>query len=100
MKPREFHLYMGNLDLDTAADFVVKCVEEKGSGINILASEIVHSKRFNHTRSVAAHVVIDVKDKQKALDPSNWPEGIVIRPWRQQRNGTSKYNNNGWGTDW
>jgi hypothetical protein len=84
-KPKEFHLYIGNLDISTEAKYIEQCINEKGSGINILDVEIVKTKRFNPIRSVAAHVIIDIKDKAKAMDPENWPENITIRPWWQKR---------------
>ena len=84
-KPREFHLYIGNLDIDTKSDFIQQCIVEKGTNIRVLSSDIVRSSRFEHLRSVAAHVVIDARDKDKALQPDSWPEDITIRPWHVKR---------------
>ena len=82
MQTNEFHLYMGNLDVDTEESFVEKCVKESGSGINIISCKMVPSKRFMLIGSIAARVVIDAKDRHKALEAGNWYEGITIRPWR------------------
>jgi hypothetical protein len=68
------------LDVNTESDFVKQCVLENGSGFSIMSSEIVRSSRTDRYRSVAANVVIDAKDKNKALDAGSWPEGIIIRP--------------------
>ena len=57
---------MGNLDVDSEESFVEKCVKESSSGINIVSCEMVRSKRYTRIRSIAAHVVIDAKDRQKA----------------------------------
>ena len=98
IKPKEFHLYIINLDVDTEATFIEQCVDEKGSQISVLDAEIVKSKRFNRVRSVAAHVIIDVKDKAKARDPENWPEGVKICPWRQKRQSEDMHSK--YGSDW
>ena len=57
---------MENLDVDTEESFVEKCVKESGSGINIISCKLVRSKRFTRIRSIAAHIVIDTKNRQKA----------------------------------
>ena len=84
-KPKEFHLYLGNLDIDAESNFIRHCVEARGTCIIIVNCEIVKSSRFEHLRSVAAHIVIDARHKEKALLPDSWEEGITIRSWRMRR---------------
>ena len=44
---------------------------------------------------VCAHVTVNFLDKDKALSPDSWPDGIAVRQWRQRR--TNR--NLGWGND-
>ena len=71
VQTKEFHLYMGNLDVDAEESSVEKCIKESGSGINIISYEMVRSKRFTCIRSIAAYIMIDAKDRQEALQAGN-----------------------------
>jgi hypothetical protein len=84
--PRETHVYVGNLDLGSTSDQVKSYVEKRG--LRVLKCEIVHSKRFTNTRSLAAHVTVDSRDKEKALLADTWPLDTTIRAWIQPRRRT------------
>ena len=92
-KPRELHIYLGNLDNDTTADDIRDYVQANTISVRILACDIVHSSRFEETRSCSAHVTVNFLDKDKALSPDSWPDGSTVRQWRQRR--TNR--NLGWG---
>ena len=40
-QPREFYLYLGNLDMNTESDFIQECINEKQIGIHLLSCKIV-----------------------------------------------------------
>jgi hypothetical protein len=84
-KPREFHLHLGNLELNTTADQIKDFVDNNNIPICILSCEIVRSTRWEEPRSLSAHVVINILDKEKALVPESWPDDVTVRPWRQRR---------------
>jgi hypothetical protein len=82
-KPKEFHLYVGNLDVNSTEDQVKENLLPHS--IRILSCNIIRSSRYSDVRSVSAHLVIDAKDKDKAFSSDIWPSDALIRPWRQQR---------------
>jgi hypothetical protein len=84
-KPRVFHLYIGNLDLDATPEKICSYVEANNVPVRILSCEIVHSSRFKEERALAAHVAINALDKDNAFSPLSWPCDVVIRPWRRLR---------------
>lgn len=84
-RPKEFHIYLGNLDLDTTEEQIKNYAESTSVPIRILSCEIVHSKRFVEERALAAHVVINANDKDKAFQSQSWPADVIMRPWRRPK---------------
>ena len=82
-RPKEFHLYVGNLDPSSTMEQIRDNLTPHG--VRVLSCDIVKSSRFTDLRSVAAHVVIDAKDKDTAFSSIIWPTAVTIRSWRQQR---------------
>lgn len=96
-EPRAFHLYVGNLDTSSEPSDVFDYLKE--GGVKVLNCEMVHSSRPSDDyppRASSAHVVIDVLDKEKALSPSSWETGIIVRPWRFPRKNWFHNDNNRW----
>jgi hypothetical protein len=81
--PRPFDLYVGNLDVDSTAEQVKENLMLHK--LRVLSCDIVRSSRFTDVRSVAAHVVLDARDKDKAFNPEFWPSDLTVRPWRHAR---------------
>ena len=65
--------------------------------IRILNCEIVRSTRFGPSRAAAAHVTIDVRDREAALNPANWPVEAAVRFWRRS-NESARDEWHNWGT--
>ena len=89
-EPKAF-LYVGNLDISNNAGAVSNYLEE--ANIKVLACETVCSRRSSDDyfpRATSVHVVIDVKDKEKALSPATWKTDIVVHPWRLHVNSRIK----------
>ncbi len=84
-QPKEFHLYIGNLDVNASEEGIREFLLDNNIAIHLLSCEIVKSSRTSNLRAVAAHAVIDRRDKDLAFEADSWPEGVVIRPWRQPR---------------
>jgi hypothetical protein len=100
-QPREFHLYVGNLDVKATEDGLKEYVRANNSPIRVLSCEIVRSSRPGTPRAVAAHVVINQQDKTKAFDPKIWPKDVTIRAWRQPKTRFEPHRHNRWDTwDW
>ena len=70
-RPHEFHLHLGNLELDTSADEITKYVECNNVPVGILSCDIVQSTRWKEPRSLSAHVVVNLLHKEAALNPEN-----------------------------
>jgi hypothetical protein len=83
-RPREFHIHVGNLDLDTEPSMIQAYFKDNNVPIRVLECEIVRNSRVTNPRSVSAHVTINALDKDKAFVPENWPEGVSIRSWRNR----------------
>ena len=82
-EPRGFHIYIGNLDLSSQSSDVEDYL--KDANIKVLSCKLLHNSRISDDyvpRAASAHVVIDVTDKDKALNSATWQAGIVVRPWR------------------
>ncbi len=84
-KPKEFHLHVGNLDLNTTEDQVKDYVAASGTNLRILSCEIVHSKRWSEQRSLSAHVIINANDRDLAFSSECWPLDVTVRPWRRPK---------------
>jgi hypothetical protein len=95
-KPRPFHIYVGNLDIGTSSEDVKEHCQD--SGIKVLECELVRSRRYTDIRAVAAHVTIDMKDKDKAFQPGSWFDGVVIRAWRMEKRSRDNHYD-AWGGD-
>jgi hypothetical protein len=96
-QPREFHLYLGNLDVNTTEDGIKAYVQMKNNPVRVLSCEIVRSTRPNiQQRAVAAHVVINQLDKTKAFDPQIWPSDVTIRAWRQPKSHSNRRHRSVW----
>jgi hypothetical protein len=93
-RPREFHIHVGNLDLDTEPSMIQAYFKDNNVPIRVLQCEIVRSSRVANPRSLSAHVTIDALDKDKAFVPENWPEGVSIRSWRARTNFRSQGDSN------
>jgi hypothetical protein len=48
--------------------------------------------KSNNAESAAFRVCIDSKTRDKFLDPDNWADGIVIRPWKFKPKGPNNIN--------
>jgi hypothetical protein len=101
-KPRQFHLYIGNLEIGTTIEDIRSHCSD--AGIRVLEFELVRSLRYTDVRAAAAHVIIDLRDKDKVMQPGVWFEDVVIRPWRiaqrkQNDGGFSGHKRNDW-DDW
>jgi hypothetical protein len=84
-RPKEFHLYVGNLELDTTSEKIKDYIADSRVPIRLLSCEIVHSKRWAEPRALAAHVIVNSLDKDKALSADSWPNEIIVRPWRKPK---------------
>ena len=74
---KESHLYLGNLDLDAMKSKIHSYVESNSMPVCILSCDLVHDKRFKEERALAAHVVINAMNKDKAFSSQCWPCDIV-----------------------
>ena len=93
--PRPFHIYVGNLDINTQASDVENYLVE--TGINVLSGKIVRTSKITDPfalRSVAAHVEVTVADKDKVFLPDLWDSGVTVRPRRRPRQRIA--DNNDW----
>ena len=64
-RPKEFHLYIGNLDPSSTMEQIWDNLTPHS--VCVLSCDIVKWSRFSDLRSVAAHVVIDAKNKDTAF---------------------------------
>ena len=64
-RPKEFHLYVGNLDPSSTMEQIRDNLT--WHGVCVLPCDIIKSSHFSDLRSVAALVVIDAKDKDTAF---------------------------------
>jgi hypothetical protein len=95
--PRPFHLYVGNLDVNSTSEQVEDSLASQS--VRVLSCNIVRSTRFEDLRSVAAHVVVDARDKDRAFNADIWPADSRVRPWRQSRPRRRKVSYGAWGDD-
>ena len=72
-KKREFNLHLENLELDTSAEEITKYIECYNVPVRILSCDIMQSTRLKEPRSLPAHVVVNLLDKEAALNPESWP---------------------------
>ena len=93
-RPREFHLHLSNLDLDTTEDKIRSYVESNGMPVRILFCDIAHSERFKKEKASAAHVVINAMDMDKAFSSQCWPCDVVAKPWRCRQDMSSWHGDN------
>ncbi len=84
-KPREFHIHLGNLELDTTPTSILDYMKESKVPIRVLDCEILQSSRVAKPRCLSAHMIIDARDKDQAFVADNWPGEVTIRPWRVYR---------------
>jgi hypothetical protein len=80
--PRQIHLYVGNLDINTTTEEIEEFVREVDPAIRLHHNEIVRSTRFSEPRCISAHISVSGIDREKVLCAELWPEEITIRPWR------------------
>ena len=77
-EPRGFHIYVGNLDLSAQSSAVEDYL--KDANIKVLSCELLRNSRISddYVPHVAlAYFVIDVMDKDKALNSATWQAGAV-----------------------
>ena len=86
-------MHLGNLELDTSAEEKMKYVECNNVPVRILSYDIVQSTRWKEPRSLSAHVVVNLLDKEAALNPESWPNDMMVRPWRMRRPLSDEWNN-------
>lgn len=55
-QPREFHLYLGNLDVAITEDDLKEYIGQNNNAVRVLSCEIVRIARPGTLRAVAAHV--------------------------------------------
>ena len=70
-KLHEFHVCLGNLELDTTADTIRECIEVNMVFISLLHCEVVSSSRWHNARACGAHVIVDLLDKDTAHSPDS-----------------------------
>ena len=104
-KTKPFSLFIGGFHLDLDKESVKSFIEREAH-IQVIDIELNRKNKYNQSFKVD----INTHDKQRASDPSNWVEGLVIKSYRirktinnqnqlsyrqhQYQNDRNNYNNN------
>ena len=75
LKPKEFHIHLGNLDINTASDIIKDYIKKSNIPIRILECEIIRSKRI-------ANLTIKATNKDKVFESDIWLGDVTVRPWK------------------
>ena len=80
-KSRPFSLFVGGLNLALKTEDI-RDIIEYDIGLKIVDLQLNRTNSYNKSYRVD----IDPIDKQKSLDSNLWFKGLVVKPFRQQRN--------------
>ncbi len=84
--PRQVHLFVGNLDVNTTKEEVAEFVRQVDPAIRLHHNELIRLSRYSDLRCISAHISVSGIDKEKVLNADLWPEEVTIRPWKFFRN--------------
>ena len=88
-RTKPFSLFIGGFHIDLDENSV-KSFIEKEADIQVIDIKTNRRNKYNQSFKVD----INVHDKPKAFDSSNWVEGLIIKPYRTRRNSDNKNYNN------